>query len=150
MPWWIRYTVSSLRRITMLARFMLFTLLFVASAAFAEDKVEEPKVTAPAEPKDMTALFNGKDLTGWEGDMRLWSFKDGIVRGETTKENVAKGNTFLLWRGGTLADFELRLSFRIKGGNSGVQYRSKHKPFKETDENKWVVAGYQAEVEDTP
>lgn len=125
----------------------LFAVLLLAGAAFAADEV---KPTAPAEPKDMTALFNGKDLTGWEGDTRLWSFKDGVVRGETTKENPAFGNTFLIWKGGELKDFELRLSFRINSGNSGIQYRSKHMPFKEGDKNKWVVAGYQAEVENTP
>jgi hypothetical protein len=118
--------------------------------AFSSAQADAPKPTAPPEPKDMVKLFNGKDLEGWEGDKRLWSYKDGVVRGETTKEAPAKGNTFLLWKGGELGDFELRLSFRIKGGNSGVQYRSKHLPFKEGDENKWVVAGYQAEVEDTP
>jgi hypothetical protein len=130
-------------------RLAFAVFLLIASLAFAEDAAA-PKPTAPPEPKDMVALFNGKDLTGWEGDMRLWSFKDGIVRGETTKENVAKGNTFLIWKGGVLKDFELRISFRIKGGNSGIQYRSRHLPFKPDAENKWVVAGYQAEVEDTP
>src|SRR5262245_14020670 len=84
---------------------------------------EPPKATAPAEPKDMKQLFNGKDLKGWEGDTRLWSMKDGVVRGETTKEAPAKGNTFLIWKDGTLKDFDLRLTFRIKTGNSGVQFR---------------------------
>ena len=50
------------------------------------------------------------------------------------------GNTFLIWRGGKLKDFELRIKFRIQNGNSGVQYRSQ-------DRGKWVVSGYQAEVE---
>ena len=128
-------------------RLALFSFLFLASAAFAQ---ETPKATAPPEPKGMIALLNGKDLAGWEGDMRMWSYKDGIVRGETTKEVVAKGNTFLVWKGGVLKDFELRISFRIKGGNSGIQYRSKVLPAKPDAENKWVVAGYQAEVENTP
>lgn len=129
--------------------FALHTVVavLISMVALAADP---PRATAPPEPKDMIPLCNGKDLAGWEGDMRLWSVKDGIIRGETTKEAPAKGNTFLLWKGGELGDFELRLSFRIRAGNSGVQYRSKHLPFKETDENKWVVAGYQAEVEDTP
>lgn len=109
-----------------------------------------PSPAAPPEPPDMKPLFNGKDLTGWEGDPRLWSWQDGVVRGQTTPENPTKGNTFLIWRGGELTDFELRLSFRITGGNSGVQYRSRQLPSKETAENRWVVAGYQAEVEDTP
>jgi hypothetical protein len=135
----------------MLHRLVTIALLcLVASAALAADKEEAPKPTAPPEPEGMKALFKGDELTGWDGDKRLWSVKDGVVRGETTKENPAKGNTFLIWKDGTLGDFELRLSFRIKGGNSGIQYRSKHLPAKEGDQNRWVVSGYQAEVEDTP
>jgi hypothetical protein len=120
--------------------------LLLTSVGTAADA---PKPTAPPEPKDMKQLFNGKDLEGWDGDPRLWSFKDGVVRGQTTKENPAKGNTFLIWKGGTLEDFDLRLTFRIKGGNSGVQFRSKQVASK-NPQNKWVVSGYQAEVENTP
>ena len=125
----------------------------LAVAAWADDKPAADagaaaQVTAPPEPADMTPLFNGKDLTGWEGNTKLWSFKDGVIRGETTDANQTNGNTFLIWRGGELKDFELRLSFRIKGGNSGVQYRCQHQ--KDEKSNPWVVAGYQAEVEDTP
>ena len=49
----------------------------------------------PAET-DMKPLFNGKDLTGWDGDPQFWSVKDGVIHGETTKEKPAKGNTFLV------------------------------------------------------
>jgi hypothetical protein len=125
-----------------------FSLLACTVPARAADELKQ---TAPEEPKGMKPLFTS-GLEGWDGDTRLWSFKDGVVRGETTKENPAKGNTFLIWKGGELADFELRLSFKISPvpANSGVQFRSKHVPSKEGDANKWVVAGYQAEVEDTP
>jgi hypothetical protein len=116
---------------------------------------QEVKPTAPPEPSGMKALFNGRDLAGWDGDKRLWTVKDGAIRGETTKENPTYGNTFLLYVGDqsqpvNFKDFELRLSFRIESGNAGVQYRSALKPFKADDKNKWVVAGYQAEVENTP
>lgn len=110
---------------------------------------EPPAPVAPPEPAGMVQLFNGKDLTGWEGDTRLWTNREGVVRGETTEEKQTKGNTFLIWRGGTLKDFELRLSFRIDHGNSGVQYRSKQVESKEPS-NQWVISGYQAEVENTP
>lgn len=105
---------------------------------------------APPEPAGMVQLFNGKDLVGWDGDPRLWSVKDGVIRGETTNENPAKGNTFIIWKGNdqvpaVLKDFELRLSFRVSGtNNSGVQYRSKH--IADAKNNPWVVRGYQAEV----
>jgi len=88
-------------------------------------------------------LFNGKDLTGWDGDPRLWSVKDGVIHGETTKENPAKNNTFLVYRGGSFDDFELKVKFRILSGNSGIQYRSK-------EFDKWRIGGYQAEVINDP
>ena len=93
----------------------------------------------------MQVVFNGKDLAGWDGDPRLWSVRDGAIRGETTAENRAQGNTFLIWKGGVLGDFELRLSFRSNAtNNSGIQYRSKH--ITEGVGNRWVVRGYQHEI----
>jgi hypothetical protein len=121
------------------------TLVALMSMAGTAAAAEGPK-RAPAEPSDMTRIFNGKDLTGWDGDPRLWSVKDGAIRGETTETNPATGNTFLIWKGGVTKDFELRLSFRLSAANnSGIQYRSKHI----TDDkvrNKWVVRGYQHEI----
>lgn len=98
------------------------------------------------EESEMKSIFNGKDLSGWDGDPRLWSVKDGVIHGETTKDNKAKGNTFLIWKDGTLKDFELRLSFRCTNtNNSGIQYRSKHIAAGKAN-NKWVVRGYQHEI----
>ena len=88
------------------------------------------------------SIFNGTDLAGWEGNPKLWSVQDGTITGKTTAEDPIKGNTFLIWKDGTLEDFELRLSYRMVGGNSGIQYRSKV-----TDEKNWVVGGYQADFE---
>ncbi len=128
---------------------MTLLLSLVGTSLWANDP-PAPAVTAPPEPKDMMPLFNGKDLSGWDGDPKLWSFVNRVVRGETTKEYPAQGNTFLVWKGGVLKDFELRLSFRIQSGNSGIQYRSKLLPPKPNAVNRWVVSGYQAEVENTP
>lgn len=131
----------------MSARTIVFAMIALLSAsAFADDKAPSP--AAPPEPEGMQKIFTGKDLAGWDGDPRLWSAKDGVLQGRTTAENPAHGNTFLIWRGGVLGDFELRLSFRIAGGNSGIQYRAQHRT--DIKENPWVVGGYQAEVEDTP
>ncbi|MGB8166409.1 MAG: DUF1080 domain-containing protein [Chthoniobacteraceae bacterium] len=96
--------------------------------------------SASAADGDFRAIFNGRDLSGWDGDRRYWSVRDHCLRGETTLAALPVGNTFLIWRGGTLQDFELRLTFRLRNGNSGVQYRCK-------DLGKWVVSGYQAEIE---
>lgn len=86
------------------------------------------------------SIFNGKDLSGWEGKPEFWSVQDGAITGRTTRENPTDGNTFLIWRDGTVDDFELRLKFRIVGGNSGIQYRSKAL-------GDFVVGGYQADFE---
>ena len=104
------------------------------------------ETAAPPESPGMQSLFSGKDLAGWDGDPRLWSVKEGVIRGETTAENPAKGNTFIIWKGGTTKDFELRLSFRSNAtNNSGIQYRSKH-IIEGNPSNKWVVRGYQHEI----
>ena len=100
----------------------------------------------PPEPEGMVSIFNGKDLTGWDGDSRLWSVRDGVIHGETTDDVKADGNTFLIWKDGTTADFELRLSFRCTASNnSGIQYRSRHITEGKI-RNKWVVRGYQHEI----
>ncbi len=129
-----------------LLAYLLMSLLFV-SVAQAADKLPSP--AAPEAPQGMQELI-GENLDKWEGDKRLWSVKDGVIRGETTKEKQTQGNTFLVWKGGKLEDFELRLKFKIDHGNSGIQYRSKVLPAKDDAVNKWVVSGYQAEVENTP
>jgi len=83
------------------------------------------------------SIFDGQTLDGWDGDPRLWSVRDGAIRGETTAENPADGNTVLVWRGGVLRDFVLKLRFRIANGTSGIQYRSK-------EFDTWRKSGYQA------
>jgi uncharacterized protein (TIGR03067 family) len=93
-------------------------------------------------------IFNGKDLTGWDGDPALWSVKDGAIVGQTTTEHPITHNTFLIWTNGQVGDFELRCKFRITAqndknfANSGIQYRSKV-----LDPKGWVVGGYQADME---
>lgn len=104
-----------------------------------------------ASERGFHSIFNGKDLSGWDGNRKLWSVRDGAITGQTTVENPAKGNTFLVWTNGTVADFELRCSFKLVPGdqhgfaNSGVQYRSKI-----LDPANWVVGGYQADMEAGP
>ena len=90
------------------------------------------------------ALFNGKDLEGWDGNPLHWSVEDGAIVGVNTKENPTKGNTFLIWKGGNLKDFDLTLECKIDSGNSGIQYRSFIKP---GEHDGWRIGGYQADFE---
>jgi hypothetical protein len=95
-------------------------------------------------------VFNGVDLTGWEGNSALWSVQDGAITGITPADpaNPAKSilthNTFLVWKGGVVSDFELTFQYRIEKGNSGVQYRSKELP---AGEHGPIISGYQADFE---
>ena len=91
-------------------------------------------------------LFNGKDLTGWTGNPKLWSVQDGAITGKTSDSGDTKisHNTFLVWENGTVRDFELTFKYRIEKGNSGVQYRSK---LLEAGPFGSVVSGYQADFE---
>ena len=88
-----------------------------------------------------TSLFNGRDLTGWEGEPGLWTVKDGLIVG-TSDVGRPKTNSFLIWQG-TAKDFELRVTIRIKGdNNSGIQYRSRRLP----EVTPWTIMGYQCDV----
>ena len=124
------------RRIPMVVLFLLLSL----PTAWGQGQV-------PPEPDGMRPIFNGKDLTGWDGDPRLWTVRDGAIHGETTAEEPAHGNTFLIWKGGRTRDFDLRLSFRCTAANnSGIQYRSRRLPEGKGVKNRWVVYGYQYEL----
>lgn len=85
-------------------------------------------------------LFDGETLDGWKGADGYWTVKDGAITGRTSSENPIDENTFLIWDGGELDNFKLRLKFRISDGNSGVQFRSK-------DLGDYRVAGYQADID---
>lgn len=87
-------------------------------------------------------IFDGKTLDGWDGNPDFWRVEDGCITGETTKDKPTKGNTFIIWRKGETADFELTLDYKIINGNSGIQYRSFEVP-----NEKWVIGGYQGDFE---
>lgn len=103
-------------------------------------------VSVQAEEGEWKSLFNGKDLSGWDGDPRIWSVKDGAIRGESTDEVKANGNTFLIWQGGKLKDFDVKMTYRCTDkNNSGIQYRSRHIT-EGNPRNAWIVRGYQYEI----
>ena len=87
-------------------------------------------------------LFNGKDLSGWLGKKEFWRVENGTIVGETTKEIPTNGNTFLIWKGGEVKDFEFSCQVKFQGNNSGVQYRSEAVG----DLNDCVLRGYQADL----
>jgi hypothetical protein len=82
-------------------------------------------------------------LKNWDGDPQYWRVENHILIGEVTPNNLLKQNSFLIWRGGTPKDFELKVDFRISDhGNSGINYRSVEIPG-----TKWLLRGYQADID---
>lgn len=131
MPHWIR----PIRQLVLAARLPLAALLAVAALlSTAAD------TCAADDEAGFKPIFNGRNLDGWDGNPKFWSVEDGAITGRTTTDNPTKGNTFIIWRNAPVDDFVLRLKYKIVGGNSGIQYRSR-----EVDD--WVVAGYQGDFE---
>ena len=92
------------------------------------------------------SIFDGTSLKGWDGDPSFWRAENREIVGESTDQNPLKQNTFLIWRGGEPADFELKVEFRMNSTNSGVQIRSVQLP-PGGDVGKWVMKGYQADID---
>ena len=126
-------------------------LLFVSVPAFAQPRGPQPLPFA--EHEGFTQVFDGTTLQGWDGDPAFWKVEGSAIVGQSTPENAVKENTFIIWRGGEPADFELKLEFRINSTNSGVQLRSVHLPAGTPDgrggaiAGKWVMKGYQADID---
>jgi hypothetical protein len=95
---------------------------------------------APAQ--NFVSLFDGKSLQGWDGDPAYWRVENGAIVGQTKAGAIPKQNSFLIWRGGSPADFELVADYRLTGGNSGIQYRSAELP-----DIRWAMRGYQADID---
>ena len=106
-----------------------------------------PSKTAPASNPSRWGA-----LKGWDGDPKFWRVEGGAIVGQTTAENKLTENSFLIWRGGEPADFELKVEYRIDATNSGIQIRSVHLPAG-TQEGRgaiagnWVLKGYQADID---
>ena len=90
---------------------------------------------AKTSPAGTATRACGPSRTAWSAEKRPKRIRQKAIR-------------FSFGALGELKDFELRLTFRIDHGNSGIQYRSKQLP--NNGENHWIISGYQAEVENTP
>ena len=74
--------------------------------------------------KDFVNIFNGSDLTGWRGDMDIWHVEDGCITAETKTSSELKENNFLIWEGGSPSNFEIKVKYKLTGGNSGIYFHS--------------------------
>jgi hypothetical protein len=96
----------------------------------------------PAAEDGFESIFDGT-LKNWDGDPVYWKAENHTLIGEVRPDTLLKRNTFIIWRGGELGDFELKLEYRVSAeGNSGINYRSVEVPGV-----KWALKGYQDDID---
>ncbi len=89
-----------------------------------------------------TKIFDGQTLDNWDGDPEYWKVEGGMLVGEVTPENLLEQNSWIVWRGSLVEDFELVLEYRVSAqGNSGVGYR-----LAEVEGQPFAVRGPQADI----
>ena len=78
---------------------------------------EANRILAAKADAGFRSIFNGKDFTGWAGDVGNFEVVDGAIRCKT-----GKGGT--PYYDQDLTDFAVRLEFKLpKGGNNGLALR---------------------------
>jgi hypothetical protein len=118
-------------------------LVVLGLAAGVLGAADKPADLPKPDAAGFVSLFNGKDLTNWDGLDGYWSVtRDGCISGHETLKNAKK--TFLILHGLQPGDFELHFSYKFTSpdGDSGVQFRSQV-----VDPKEYVVAGYQADFD---
>jgi len=85
-------------------------------------------------------LFNGTELSEWNGDMSVFRIEQNSVVGGQLKQRIP--HNFFLAHESDFSDFELLLQFRLVGEatNAGIQIRSERIP------NHHEMIGYQADL----
>ena len=86
------------------------------AAPYVPKQSDRPEAVVGDEP-GFQPIFDGKTLSGWEGDPTYWRVENGALVGEITPATVIKSNTFIIWRGGrpTGLRAEARLPHHARG-----------------------------------
>ncbi len=109
----------------------LFAVFALAALAAAQPISKEEK------SEGFKPLFNGRNLSEWKGDAKLWKVEKGVIVGSTDGIEIPH-NTFLIHKQ-EFGDFHLKFQIRLRNHNSGVQFRSEELP-------DFVVKGLQADM----
>jgi hypothetical protein len=127
--------------------FIITSIIIILLTANCGQAVEGEKSDKDLTEAEFLQLFNGRDLTGWNGDPNFWSVKDGIIVAQVKPGVTVKNHSYLIWQGDNVRDFELHLKMRSTIGNSGVDYRAEY-VLKDRDNQplKWTIRGYQSDI----
>ncbi|MCX8065516.1 MAG: DUF1080 domain-containing protein [Candidatus Hydrogenedentes bacterium] len=101
-----------------------------------------PQVFPQDNEAGFVSIFDGKTLKDWDGLGGWWWVEDGAITSESTNEKPCKNAHYLFWTKEQPEDFILKLEFRLRNGNSGIQFRSERRP-------NYDIWGYQADIDDT-
>jgi hypothetical protein len=117
----------------------LLLLIFLIGSGTTDCIAQSKK----ARKTGFVSIFDGKTLTGWDGDPTYWRVENGNLVGEISPTTLLKTNSFIIWRGGQPSDFEFMGEFKITpDGNSGINYRSDQLP-----DVPFALRGYQADID---
>ena len=133
----------------MLHRFVIVTSIITLafSVGCAQAVEADKKVDVDHTEAGFVQIFNGRDLTGWDGEPRFWSVKDGVIVAQVSPGVPVKNHSYLIWQGGKVRDFELHVKLRSTVGNSGIDYRAEHVLTDRNGEDlKWTIRGYQHDI----
>lgn len=123
-------------------QYAVILLIVIISSCNAQSTSGQQEVSS-ADEEGFVRIFDGETLEGWDGDPDYWRVENGNLVGEITPDKPLKNNSFIIWREGKPADFELKTEFRIsEKGNSGINYRSE-----QLDTIPYALRGYQADID---
>ena len=124
----------------------IWIIILLLSVGFRQ-VTKDDKESARSTQTGFAQIFNGKDLTGWDGEPVFWSVEAGRIIARVSPEVRVKNHTYLIWQGPKVRDFELRVKLRSTRGNSGIDYRAEP-VLTDGDGNqlKWTIQGYQSDI----
>ncbi len=129
-----------MRRVAVRTSLALLVLLATACpwVAQAEEKKGTPDVPPRAGKREVVAIFNGKDTTGWVGHEKYWSVKEGVIIGKNTSPIPV--STYLLTKR-KFSDFRMVFDFKLAKSemHSGVAFWGRVAPDKG---DKYTYAGH--------
>jgi putative membrane-bound dehydrogenase-like protein len=117
----------------------IFVFGFIVTVWFSAPELvgSEP----PPRLKNPKALFDGRTLSGWEGNPKIWRVEDGCLTGGSYEETIKQNEFLATTRDYT--NFVIRFKIKLTGSNgfinSGFQIRSQRVP------NNSEMAGYQCD-----
>ena len=117
--------------------FVIAIVIFLSSVAAVAGTCNTIEAS---DEENFVALFDGKSLAGWEGNLKIFRVEDHAIVAGSNDKRVAN-NEFLCTKK-EFGDFELRLKAKLtgQGKNAGIQFRSKRIP------NHHEVIGYQCDM----